>query len=363
MPFMLDNESRHKPSTFDIVFYTEDTRYIYSITYDESVIHEESLKILKRTREIPIYNRTFDEKRGLSIVDVKPESGLSLSDRIDLQRQTTSNTSVLASFWTMNLNSQALSACYLFFRDKIGMNVAQDENLADILSRGTKMEQKRLKNDLLMFLSLINSNISDYKITEHRWKSPRPISTRFGRTEIGEATPDMFVMEERVIRTITFYHQTDNGEYPLDEDLESDGTLALIRLIAMTQTLINRGMTVFLDEQPAGIHEEALRYMISCYLRLSTDCQLVVAGQDTSFLSYKKLRRDSIRIFRKNKDGNTYLYKDSDNKLFMSNTNVRNFVFGNSDLFRIADETDIDAIFEHLRAISIRRKGLDSDDM
>ena len=363
MPFMLDNESRHKPSTFDIVFYTEDTRYIYNITYDESVIHEESLKILKRTREIPIYNRTFDEKRGLSIVDVKPESGLSLSDRIDLQRQTTSNTSVLASFWTMNLNSQALSACYLFFRDKIGMNVAQDENLADILSRGTKMEQKRLKNDLLMFLSLINSNISDYKITEHRWKSPRPISTRFGRTEIGEATPDMFVMEERVIRTITFYHQTDNGEYPLDEDLESDGTLALIRLIAMTQTLINRGMTVFLDEQPAGIHEEALRYMISCYLRLSTDCQLVVAGQDTSFLSYKKLRRDSIRIFRKNKDGNTYLYKDSDNKLFMSNTNVRNFVFGNSDLFRIADETDIDAIFEHLRAISIRRKGLDSDDM
>ena len=47
----------------------------------------------------------------------------------------------------------------------------------------------------------------------------------------------------------------------------------------------------------------------------------------------------------------------------MSNTNVRNFVFGNSDLFRIADETNIDAIFEHLRAISIRRKGLDSDDM
>lgn len=363
MPFMLDNESRHKPSTFDIVFYTEDTRYIYSITYDESVIHEESLKLLKRTREIPIYNRTFDEKMGLSIVDVKPESGLSVSDRIDLQRQTTSNTSVLASFWAMNLNSQALSACYLFFRDKIGMNVAQDENLADILSRGTKMEQKRLKNDLLMFLSLINSNISDYKITEHRWKSPRPISTRFGRTEIGEVAPDMFVMEERVIRTITFYHQTDNGEYPLDEDLESDGTLALIRLIAMTQTLINRGMTVFLDEQPAGIHEEALRYMISCYLRLSTDCQLVVAGQDTSFLSYKKLRRDSIRIFRKDKDGNTYLYKDSDNKLFMSNTNVRNFVFGSSDLFRIADETDIDAIFEHLRAISIRRKGLDRSDM
>ncbi len=62
MPFMLDNESRHEPTIFDVVFYTDDTRYLYSITYDESVIHEESLKMSKRTREIPIYIRTFDEK-------------------------------------------------------------------------------------------------------------------------------------------------------------------------------------------------------------------------------------------------------------------------------------------------------------
>lgn len=356
MPFMLDNESRHKPTTFDVVFYTDDTRYLYSITYDESVIHEESLKVSRKTREIPIYIRSYDRNRGLSIVDVKPESGLSVADRIDLQRQTTSNTSVLASFWAMNLNSQPLRDGYLFFRDKVGMNLAQDENLADILSKGTKMEQKRLKNDLLMFLSLIKSNITDYIITEHRWKSPRPISARIGRIEIGDVPPDMFVMEEKVIRTITFYHLTESGEYPLDEQLESDGTLALIRLIAMTQTLINRGMTVFLDEQPAGIHEQALRYMISCYLRLSADCQLIVAGQDTSFLSYKKLRRDSIRIFKKDDDGNTYLYRDAENRLFMSNTNVRNFVFGNSDLFQVADETDIDALFKALKEMSIRRK-------
>lgn len=356
MPFMLDKESRYKPTTFDIVYFTEDTRYLYSITYNDTVILEESLKQSRRTREIPIYLRRYDKDKGLSIVEFAPDCGLSASERIDLQRQTTTNTSVLSSFWGMNLNSKALSDSYLFFRDKIGMNVAQEENLADILSKGTKMEQKRLKNDLLMFLNIINSNITDYKITEHRWKSPRPIA-RFGRMDMGEMTPDMFVMEERVIRTITFYHQTESGEYPLEENLESDGTLALIRLIAMTQTLINNGMTVFLDEQPAGIHEQALKYMISCYLCLATDCQLVVAGQDTSFLSYKKLRRDSVRIFKKDNDGNTYLFKDADNKMFMSNTNVRNFVFGNSDIFQIADESDIEMLFETLKMMYYRKKG------
>jgi predicted ATPase len=174
---------------------------------------------------------------------------------------------------------------------------------------------------------------------------------------MAEDGSEMFVMDERIFRTITFYHQTENGEYPLDENLESDGTLALIRLIAMTQTLINRGMTIFLDEQPAGIHEQALQYLISCYLRLSADCQLIVAGQDTSFLSYKKLRRDSIRIFKKDDDGNTYLFKDADNRLFMSNTNVRNFVQNNLDIFRIEDDTNIDDLFEQLRIMYLRRKG------
>ena len=355
MPFMLDNDSRFKPTTFDVVFFTDDTRYLYSITYDETIIRNESLKISRRTRDVPIYIRTYDEERDLSKVDFYPECGLAMSDQVDLQRQTTTNTSVLSSFWAMNLNSKSLSSSYLFFRDKIGLNISQEENLADILSKGTKIEQKRLKNDVLMFLSIIKSNISDYKITEHRWRAPRTV--RQNRLDMAEDGSEMFVMDERVFRTITFYHQTENGEYPLDENLESDGTLALIRLIAMTQTLINRGMTIFLDEQPAGIHEQALQYLISCYLRLSTDCQLIVAGQDTSFLSYKKLRRDSIRIFKKDDDGNTYLFKDADNRLFMSNTNVRNFVQNNLDIFRIEDDTNIDDLFEQLRIMYLRRKG------
>lgn len=355
MPFMLDNDSRYKPTTFEIVFYAEETRFIYSITYDETVIRNESLKISRRTREVVIYTRFYDKEKDLSKVEFSSECGLAISDQIDLQRQTTTNTSVLSSFWAMNLNSKPLSISYLFFRDKIGLNVGRDENLADILSKGSKIEQKRLKNDVLMFLNIIKSNISDYKITEHRWRAPRPI--RQNRLDMIEDSSDMFVMDERIFRTITFYHQTENGEYPLDENLESDGTLALIRLIAMTQTLISRGMTIFLDEQPAGIHEQALQYLISCYLRLSSDCQLIVAGQDTSFLTYKKLRRDSIRIFKKDEDGNTYLLKDMDNRLFMSNTNVRKFVLNNLDIFRVEDDTDIDALLDKLRILYLRRKG------
>ena len=358
MPFLLDNESRNKPTSFEIVFFVDDNRYIYSITYDEDSIRHESLKVSRRTRDIPVYTRTLDKIMHLSKVEFTPECGLSKDDQFDLQRRTTTNTTVLASCWAMNLSSRVLRNCYLFFRDKIGLNINQEENLADILSRGSKTDQRRLKNDVLMFLKVIHSNISDYKITEHRWKAPRPVPGRGNRYDMFEDAGEMFVIEEKVFRTITFYHMTENGEFPLDENLESDGTIALIKLIAMTQTLINQGMTVFLDEQPAGIHELALQYMLSCYLRLSMDCQLVVAGQDTSFLSYKQLRRDSIRLFRKDEDGHTYIFKDNDNKLYQTNTNVRNYLFNNSDLANFLDlDKEVSEFIDTIRKIYIKRKG------
>ena len=132
MPFLLDNESRTKPTSFEIVFFVEESRYIYSITYDEDSIRHESLKVSRRTRDIPVYTRTLDKVMNLSKVEFTPECGLSKDDQFDLQRRTTTNTTVLASFWAMNLSSRVLRNCYLFFRDKIGLNINQEENLADI---------------------------------------------------------------------------------------------------------------------------------------------------------------------------------------------------------------------------------------
>jgi AAA15 family ATPase/GTPase len=355
MPFLLDSSSRFEVTTFGMVFYVDDNRYIYNVSYDEDIIHEESLSMSRKSRIITVYNRTYDDKKHLSKVEFYPECELPKDEQYLLQRQTTTNTSVLASFWAMNLSSRVLKDCYLFFRDKIGLDFGEDESLADILAKGSRQEQNRLKNDVLMFLSIINSNICDYKITEHKVSIPKGTRDKSGRFELFEDLPEMFMMSERVIRTITFYHQTDSGVFPLDEEMESDGTLSLIRLIAMTQTLISKGMTVFIDEQPAGIHEQALQYMISCYIRLSMDCQLIVAGQDTSFLSYDKLRRDSIRIFKKGPDGNTYIFKDGENKLFQRNTNIRNFVFGNSDLGEI-DASLEEIILRYQETMAKKRK-------
>lgn len=336
MPFLLDDISKYKPTTFEISFFVNEVRYRYTITYNKDAIKKESLFQTNRDKDILIYMRSYNSEREISNIEFGTKLRLGLDEQKGIINHTLKNTSVLASFWSLNIYSDILKECYLFFRDKIAFNMNISENLADILSKGSITEQRRLKNDVLLFLNVIKSNIVDYKITEHKatYSIPPQLFERLnGKNDLFSDFPELMKESEGILRTISFIHETDKGRFLLDEKMESDGTLHLIRLIAMAQTLINNGMVVFLDEECESIHELALKYILSCYIRLSYHCQLVIAGQDTSFLSYDKLRRDSLRIFKKDADGNTYIFKPEDNKLYQANTNLRNYVYKHSELF------------------------------
>ena len=45
------------------------------------------------------------------------------------------------------------------------------------------------------------------------------------------------------------------------------------------------------------------------YLSIAEDSQVAVATHDLSFLAYSGLRRDAVRMFEKDEDGNTYIKK------------------------------------------------------
>ena len=69
-----------------------------------------------------------------------------------------------------------------------------------------------------------------------------------------------------------------------------------------------------------------------CYIQLSHRCQLVLAGQDTSFLENKSFRRDSIRVIRKDEEGNSYIVEPS-RELYQRNINLQNYIYQLSGLY------------------------------
>lgn len=229
------------------------------------------------------------------------------------------------------MSSDVLKSNLLFFRDKIAFDMREDENLADLLSLGTQTQQKNLKRIIIMFLRLIDSNINDYEIREEKRPIPKGFLERLSQLHPMEDVEDLLQKEYLPYKTVTFYHKNSKGRYPIGERFESDGTLQLIRLIAMGQFIIDNDITVFLDEECDSLHEIALKYLVLCYIQLSRRCQLVLAGQDTSFLENKSFRRDSIRVIRKDLDGNTYIVEPS-RGLYQRNINLQKYIYQLSGL-------------------------------
>lgn len=332
MPFLLDNSSRKQPTRFTITYFIGEERYQYSISYNDKVILEETLILVTGTKHNIIFDRTYDSEADVTRIEYGRACDMSNDDKLALLKSTKVNGSVLAVFWDNNMSSDVLKSNVLFFRDKITFDMREDVDLADLLSSGTKKQQNNLKRIIIMFLGLIDSNINDYEVREEKRPIPKGFLERLSQLNPMVDVGDLLQKEYMPFKTVTFYHKNRNGRYPIDEKFESNGTLQLIRLIAIGQYIIDNDITVFLDEECDSLHEIALKYLVLCYIQLSRHCQLVMAGQDTSFLGNKSFRRDSIRVIRKDADGNSYIVEPS-RELYQRNINLQNYIYQLSGLY------------------------------
>ena len=64
----------------------------------------------------------------------------------------------------------------------------------------------------------------------------------------------------------------------------------------------------------------------------------------------------AITDLRAGEIAEAHIHKDMQNKLFMANSNVRNLIFGNSDILCVDDEYDIDALLEKLKEMYIHKR-------
>ncbi len=332
MPFLLDATSRKQPTRFTITYFIGEERYQYCISYNNKVIIGETLILVTGTKHNVIFDRTYEPDSDVTKIEYGRVCDMSNEDKQALIKSTKVNGSVLATFWDNNMRSDLLRSNLLFFKDKIAFDMREGESLADILSSGTKAEQERLKHIIVMFLRLIGSNINDYEIRVQPRYVPKEILEHMKQLNPSLEIEDILKKEYVPYKTLTFYHKTNKGQFPIEEDLESDGTLQLIQLIAMGQYIIDNDITVFLDEECDRLHEIALKYLVLCYIQLSHRCQLVLAGQDTSFLENKSFRRDSIRVIRKDEEGNSYIVEPS-RELYQRNINLQNYIYQLSGLY------------------------------
>lgn len=302
-PFLLDDFSFTQPTELTLVYYINEVCFNYYIKISSERIEEEELKLVQN-RAIRVYYRSHNKELDKVVINYGSACDLSRSDQHDLEVNTLANSSVLSTFGSLNLESLILTANYDYFENHISLVRKSDKSLADKLQTGEPNRDRVMKILLLRLLNDVGTNISDYVVDE--------ASLDISELKANGA-PDIVVkamMEQYPSGTIThknlrFIHSTREGKKELDSDLESLGTINIIRLLVVLYDVVIGRKSTCIDEIEYGIHTKALAFILKMYLAIADECQIIVATHDLSLLNTDFLRRDAVRLFEKDEYGST----------------------------------------------------------
>lgn len=304
-PFLLDDESRHKPTVLSLTYYVEDTCYLYKVAVSAERVEEEELRLV--TGNVPVYNRSYNPDNDTVTIKYGVGCDLTKADQRMLEANVIQNATVMSVFGALNLGSKVLKSNYDFFANRVSMVKRSDQSLAERLQTGDAERDKRVKTLLLKLLKDVGTNIVDYEVDD---------TSMLISELVKKGAPDFVVkamMEQYpngVIsnKNLRFIHCTAHaGNKSLDSGAESFGTMNIIRLLVVMYDIVMGRKTSTIDEIDAGIHTKALMFILKMYLSIAEDSQVAVATHDLSFLAYSGLRRDAVRMFEKDEDGNTFI--------------------------------------------------------
>lgn len=270
-PFAFDEETRNKPTEFELFFRTEMAEYRYELTVKREIIEYERLDRIKLDtgRKSALFERDEDE------ITLKGAfSRLKTSDEL-------SDTLPLLSYLGIT-----------YRKNEVVQDVLDwfDEEI-NFLNYGNPMQELRMavsksedvKKLMLQMIQEMDLDIVDFRVEEK---------------------------ENDRIEVFT-KHIIDEYEAELNLFDESSGTKKLFGLLPFIAKSLLKGTTLVIDELDAKIHPVLLKYLIMMFSDMEKNkkgAQLIFTSHDLSTMNSEVFRRDEVWFVAKGNRQNSKLY-------------------------------------------------------
>ena len=270
-PFAFDEETRNKPTEFELFFRTTMAEYRYELTVKREIIEYERLDRIKLDtgRKSALFERNEDE------ITLKGAfSRLKTSDEL-------SDTLPLLSYLGIT-----------YRKNEVVQDVLDwfDEEI-NFLNYGNPMQELRMavsksedvKKLMLQMIQEMDLDIVDFRVEEK---------------------------ENDRIEVFT-KHIIDEYEAELNLFDESSGTKKLFGLLPFIAKSLLKGTTLVIDELDAKIHPVLLKYLIMTFSDMEKNkkgAQLIFTSHDLSTMNSEVFRRDEIWFVAKGNRQNSKLY-------------------------------------------------------
>lgn len=319
LPFLLDQESRSRPSRYDADIVLDGVRYHYGYTLDGKRILTEWLYSFPTAGARQVRSVLFHR-------DVSSEEeyyfGKSLRGENKQISRLTRNNSLFLSSAALNAHPQ-LSPIYEFFKTKITRRFESEIDKATLTKQLVAYFEanESSRDSALKFLAEADTGIvgmdfsrvpqsektkqfiSDFEILITKHLGPKlnlePLK--------GEDSPKVGIL----------HSAGGSVAHLMDLDVESSGTKSLLNLLGPIFQRLSEGGIIVIDELNSTLHPLISRKIVSMFMSPkinSGNAQLIFSTHDTNILSSKMLRRDQILFAEKDEFGSTHVYALSDIK-------------------------------------------------
>ncbi len=285
-PFRLDTVSASQPSEFEVTFALGSVRYLYGFTMTAKRIINEYLLVYKSAKPQRWFERWYDSETGKDVYEFGP--GMKGSKAL-WEGATRSNSLFLSM--AVQLNSDSLRPVFDWFSSSLV--IFNEHNKLNPQTSLQMLKNSGGRKQICDFLSAADISISE-KVpgqTVH-------FDLTAGKTEIRN--------EEVEKQQLRFSHVTPHGKAVFDLMDESGGTRNLLFLAGPVLEILQKGLTLVIDELDTSLHTLLVRELVHLFHQPDINtggAQLVFTTHDTSLLDAPDLfRRDQIWFVEKDQD-------------------------------------------------------------
>ena len=334
IPFKLDKASPNERSSFELVFYVDNTKYCYQLELDRNMVYFEKLSYYKTTQPLVLFERTLENEQSVILFkNVKVSSAV----KDEILVKCLKNMSFFAARNQVNTSIPLIDAVKDWMRNNVMQSITPSTDLTNYAQRKT-LENDSLVNYILDFL-----HEADFNITDIRTKvEERPIPEELMDMLIHvKDLPERIKNEKTMKQTRTDFEHTVENErgietYQLssDNDEESSGTIRTFGLETALFNAMQRNAFLSIDEIETSLHPKLLEKILFDYLKTHSRSQILVTTHNDGLLDLVDdlIRKDSVWFTEKTKSGVTDLYKLTDfrgiNRLSSIREAYRNKRFG-----------------------------------
>ncbi len=305
-PFLLDAQSRKKPSEFEIHFIQNEVRYQYGFALDRSRVIKEWLIAFPEGRPQRWFERKYISKSKKDDWYFGPNFR-----GMHKHLETSTRKEALFLSTAMFLNNQQLKPISEWFTQKLGLCDDGDYDFSANLN-----EDNIHKEELIKLIKIADPSIEDMKVENEKMKVEPALFKELKKLDVGSSKTSDGEIE---MKNVMFSHKIIGSKKRVffDFEQESAGTQRLFDFSGPLLDTLSNGIVLVVDELNNSLHSLLLCYFVNLFHNPKANpnnAQLIFTTHDTSILKNDVFRRDQVWFVEKNKKNATELFPLTDFK-------------------------------------------------